>query len=140
MAERPSFATVRDLHRSPNGSQCEPPSVAVAVTDTSVTKVKASFSPHGPDGQRYLALGVHVAKRRWEKPGKSKPATRREYETVGYVLSGRAGLHIERQVVLLEPGDSWAVPRGAELSYKVLATFSAVEATARPAHAKGCDE
>ncbi len=112
------------------------------MTDTSVTKVKSAFSPHGPHGQKYLASGVHVAMRMWEKepPGKAKPAARREYETVGYVLAGRAELHIEGQMVLLEPGDSWVVPSGAEHSYKVLETFTAVEATSPPAHAKGRDE
>ena len=112
------------------------------MTDTSVTKVKCDFSPHGPHGQKYLASGVHVAMRLWEKepPGKAKPPSRREYETVGYALAGRAELHIEGQMVLLEPGDSWVVPRDAEHSYKVLETFTAVEATAPPAHAKGRDE
>ncbi|HEY1381803.1 MAG TPA: cupin domain-containing protein [Gemmataceae bacterium] len=112
------------------------------MTDTSVTKVKSAFSPHGPSGQKYLASGVHVAMRLWEKepPGKAKPAARRDYETVGYVLAGRAELHIEGQLVLLEPGDSWVVPGGAEHAYKVLETFTAVEATAPPAHAKGRDE
>jgi quercetin dioxygenase-like cupin family protein len=112
------------------------------MTDTTITKVKSSFSPHGPSGQKYLASGVHVAMRLWENepPGKAKPASRREYETVGYVLSGRAELHIEGQMVLLEPGDSWVVPRGAEHSYKIVETFTAVEATAPPAHAKGRDE
>jgi quercetin dioxygenase-like cupin family protein len=118
------------------------PREASAVTDTSVTKVKSEFSPHGPDGQKYLASGVHVAMRLWEKepPGRAKPASRRDFETVGYVLAGRAELHIEGQMVLLESGDSWVVPAGAEHSYKVLATFSAVEATSPPAHAKGRDE
>ncbi len=31
----------------------------------------------------------------------------REYETVGYVIKGRAELHLEGQMVLLNPGDSW---------------------------------
>src|SRR5437868_6132957 len=84
------------------------------VTDTSVTKVKSAFSPHGPGGQKYLASGVHVAMRLWEKetPGRAKPASRRDYETVGYVLAGRAELHTEGQMVLLEAGDSWVVPAG----------------------------
>ena len=111
-------------------------------TDTSVTKVKSDFSPHGKMGQKYLASGVHVAMRLWENepPGEPKPASRRDYETVGFVLAGRAELRLEGQTVLLEKGDSWVVPRGAEHSYKVLETFSAVEATAPPAHAHARDE
>src|SRR4051812_10339873 len=35
--------------------------------DTSVTKVQAKHAPHGKLGQKYLASGVHVAMRLWEK-------------------------------------------------------------------------
>jgi len=62
-----------------------------------------------------------------------KAASRREYETVGYVIGGRAELHLEGQKVLLEPGDSWLVPPGAEHRYAILEPFTAVEATAPPA-------
>jgi quercetin dioxygenase-like cupin family protein len=112
------------------------------MSDTSVTKVKAQFSPRGKAGQKYLAAGVHVAMRLWENevPGDAKPVTQRDYETVGYVLSGRAELHLEGQMVLLEPGDSWAVPRGARHTYKILEPFTAVEATSPPAFAHGRDE
>jgi quercetin dioxygenase-like cupin family protein len=112
------------------------------MADTSVTKVSGAHSPHGAMGQRYLASGVHVAMRLWEneQPGKPKAATRRDYETVGYVISGRAELHLEGQTVLLNPGDSWVVPKGAEHAYKILQPFTAVEATAPPAHAHARDE
>jgi hypothetical protein len=71
--------------------------------DTSITKVKAQFSPHGVMGQKYLALGVHVAMRLWqdEPPGAPKAPSQRDYETVGYVINGRAELHIEGQKVVL---------------------------------------
>ena len=110
--------------------------------DTSVTKVDARFSPRGKAGQKYLAAGVHVAMRLWEaqEPGEPKPLSRRDYETVGYVLQGRAELQLEGQMVLLEPGDSWVVPRGASHTYRFLETFSAVEATYPPAHVHGRDE
>ena len=110
-------------------------------TDTSVTKVNSSFSPHGDLGQKYLASGVHVAMRLWdnEQPGPQKAATSRAYETIGYVLAGRAELHLEGQMVLLGPGDSWVVPKGAAHSYKILEAFTAVEATCPPAHAHGRD-
>ncbi|WP_335645598.1 cupin domain-containing protein [Microvirga ossetica] len=51
----------------------------------------------------------------------------------GYVISGRAELEIEGQTVRLEPGDSWVVPAGAEHTYRILETFTAVEAMAPPA-------
>jgi quercetin dioxygenase-like cupin family protein len=115
--------------------------IAMSGTDTSVTKVNSAFSPRGDLGQKYLASGTHVAMRLWdgEQPGEAKPATRRDYETVGYVLAGRAELQLEGQTVLLEQGDSWTVPKGAAHSYKVLEAFTAVEATCPPAHAHGRD-
>lgn len=112
------------------------------MTDRSVTKVSSEFSPTGKMGQKYLATGVKVAMRLWknEQPGEPKPASRRAYETVGYVIEGRAELHLEGQMVLLETGDSWVVPEGAEHTYKILETFTAVEATCPPAHVHGRDE
>jgi len=111
-------------------------------TDTTITKVDSRHSPHGALGQKYLASGVHVAMRLWEKEaaGDEKPESRREYETVGYVIAGRAELHLEGQMVLLEAGDSWVVPRGAAHRYRILEPFTAVEATSPPAHAHARDE
>ena len=110
--------------------------------DTTATKVDSNYSPHGEMGQKYLASGVHVAMRLWEneEPNDAKPSRARDYETVGYCLKGKAELHLEGQVLTLEKGDSWVVPRGASHTYKILETFSAVEATSPPAHAKGRDE
>ncbi|MBX6316170.1 MAG: cupin domain-containing protein [Isosphaeraceae bacterium] len=110
--------------------------------DTTVTKVQARHSPHGEMGQKYLASGKNIAMRLWENepPAEAKPATARAYETVGYVIAGKAELHLEGQMVLLEPGDSWVVPKGANHTYKILEPFTAVEATYPPAHVKGRDE
>ncbi len=112
------------------------------MADTSVTKVQSGHSPLGRMGQRYLAAGVHVGMRLWEKeqPGEAKPVAARSYETVGFVLEGRAELHLEGQTLVLEPGDSWVVPRGATHSYKILEPFTAVEATCPPAFVHGRDE
>ncbi len=110
--------------------------------DTSVTKVNSAHSPKGAMGQKYLASGIHVAMRLWEAeaPDESKPPTQRDYETVGYVMSGRAELYIEGQMVLLAPGDSWVVPKGSTHSYRILEPFTAIEATSPPAHAHARDE
>lgn len=110
--------------------------------DTSVVKVMSKNSPTGEMGQKYLASGVSLAMRLWEneQPGDSDEQHAREYETVGYVIEGRAELHLEGQMVLLETGDSWVVPKGAKHSYKILDNFTAVEATHPPAHAHGRDE
>ena len=110
--------------------------------DTTVKKVSSGHSPKGPQGERYLASGKRVSMRLWrdEEPTQSKPSHRHEYEVVGYVISGRAELEIEGQVIRLEPGDSWLVPPDAEHTYRILETFTAVEATAPPAQAHGRDE
>lgn len=110
--------------------------------DTTVKKVSSANSPSGEMGQKYLASGVGVAMRMWEDqpPTDDKPARTRNYETVGYVIRGRAELHLEGQKVLLEPGDSWVVPKGASHTYKVLEAFTAVEATAPPAHVDDRDD
>jgi quercetin dioxygenase-like cupin family protein len=109
--------------------------------DTSVTKVDGEKSPVGRMGQRYLATGVRLSMRIWldEEPGEKQPV-RRDYETVGYVLKGHAELTLEGQTVRLEAGDSYVVPQGAEHSYRILETFSAVEATSPPAEVHGRDE
>jgi len=111
------------------------------MADSSVTKVDGEKSPVGRMGQRYLATGVRVSMRLWldEEPGEKAPV-RRDYETVGYVLKGRAELTLEGQTVRLEAGDSWVVPNGAEHRYRILETFSAVEATSPPAEVHGRDE
>ncbi|HVJ94683.1 MAG TPA: cupin domain-containing protein [Labilithrix sp.] len=116
-----------------------------ATHDTSVVKLDASHSPRGPMGEKYLASGVRVSMRLWEaepvtteteaKLGESE----REYEVVGYVVSGRANLYVESQVVRLDPGSSYVVPRGARHYYHVLEPFTAVEATSPPAQVHGRD-
>ncbi|SHL53495.1 cupin domain-containing protein [Hymenobacter psychrotolerans] len=112
------------------------------MADTTITKVDSRHSPKGPDGEKYLAFGTHVSMRMWEneQPGEQKEAVSRPYETVGYVLAGRAELHLEGQMVLLEPGNSWVVPQGAQHTYKILEAFSAVEATTPPAQVHGRDK
>ena len=110
--------------------------------DTTIMKVQGRHSPHGELGQKYLAGGKNVAMRLWEKVPAHPPKdpVARDYETVGYVIAGRAELHSEGQMVLLEPGDSWVVPRGATHTYRILETFTAVEATYPPAFVHGRDE
>lgn len=112
------------------------------MTDTSVIKIDSHASPKGEMGQKYLASGIHISMRLWEneQPGEPKPETQRDYETVGYVVQGKAELHISGQVVLLEPGNSWVVPKGASHTYKILESFTAVEATSPPAEVHGRDE
>ena len=112
------------------------------MSDTTVMKVDSAHSPRGEMGQVYLASGKNVAMRMWREvaPGVDEPVKARDYETVGYVISGRAELHSEGQLIKLAPGDSWVVPKGASHTYKILEAFTAVEATYPPAHVHGRDE
>lgn len=112
------------------------------MADTTITKVDSRYSPTGPEGEKYLASGTHISMRMWEneQPGEPKELSARPYETVGYVLQGRAELHLEGQTVVLEQGNSWVVPKGAQHTYKILESFSAIEATTPPAQVHGRDE
>ena len=101
----------------------------------SMSTTNSNTAPTGDQGEKKLAAGQHVALRLWEneQPGDPKPVSTSPYETVGYVLKGRAELHLEGQVTVLEPGTSYLVPQGASHTYKILESFSAVEATSPPA-------
>lgn len=112
------------------------------MADTTIVKVSSEASPKGDMGQVYLAAGKGISMRLWrdQTSDEAKPEISRDYETVGYVVSGRAELHLEGQMVLLEPGDSWLVPKSASHTYKILEPFTAVEATHPPAEVKGRDE
>jgi quercetin dioxygenase-like cupin family protein len=112
------------------------------MADKSVTKVNSAYAPQGPAGQKYLAAGVHLSMRLWQKesPTQDKPETMRDYETIGFVIEGQAELYMEGQRVLLEPGDSWVVPKGAKHRYKILQDFTAVEVTNPPAEVHARDE
>ena len=113
-----------------------------SVRDTTIKKVESGSSPRGEMGQKYLVAGKRVSMRLWvQEPGdKTKSPTKRAYETVGFVIAGRATLDLEGQTLNLKPGDSWLVPAGASHQYTILEPFSAVEATAPPAEVHGRDE
>ncbi|SDD46365.1 cupin domain-containing protein [Ruegeria marina] len=105
-------------------------------TDTTIKKVKSEFSPVGAMGQKYLVAGKRVSMRLWEAVPEgeaSKPYSHRNYETVGYVIKGKARLELEGQEITLEPGDCWLVPAGAKHLYHVEKPFTAIEATSPPA-------
>lgn len=106
------------------------------MSDTTIKKIDSTHSPTGAMGQIYLASGVGVALRMWQaaQPEQEMDLHSRDYETVGYVIEGRAKLHSEGQTVTLEPGDSWVVPKGAKHQYEIVEPLTAVEATHPPAH------
>ncbi len=106
------------------------------MTENSVKKVNQSSSPAGDMGQIYLASGKSMAMRLWDESAadtSDKPTRQRDYETVGYVLDGRAELHLDGQMITLEPGDSWVVPKDAPHTYRILEEFKALEVTSPPA-------
>jgi quercetin dioxygenase-like cupin family protein len=109
--------------------------------DTTVKKTDTTHSPKKGD-EKFLMSGKALSMRMWEdeEPGQDKPEVSRPYETIGYVLKGKAELHLEGQVVTLEAGDSYLVPKDARHTYKILETFTAVEATAPPAEQHGREE
>lgn len=108
--------------------------------DTTITKIDSSHAPRGEMGERYLASGTRLSMRLWEEePHQDEPLRERDYETVGYVIEGKAELEVEGQTVTLSAGDSWVVPRGAAHTYRILEPFKAVEATSPPALVHGRD-
>lgn len=111
------------------------------MADTTIKKIDSKYSPKGELGQKYLASGKQVSMRLWEDEpvAADKGDSMRDYETVGFVIKGRAELHCEGQMVILEPGDSWTVPKGASHHYRILEKFTAVEATAPPGEVHGRD-
>ena len=63
-------------------------------------------------GQTYLVSGKRVSMRLWEnEPRQVSEADRRDYETVGYVLAGRAELMIEMKDILAD--DDYRVLKSA---------------------------
>jgi len=105
-------------------------------------KVSCKTAPKGEMGQKYLAAGVHMGMRLWdnEPPAAQTIVTHRDYETLGFVIKGKAELLLEGQTILLEEGDSWLVPNGSGHAYRILENFTAVETTSPCAFAKGRDQ
>ena len=84
----------------------------------------------GTDGEVQLAAGAAMSMRLWrnEEPHDKAPH-KSPYETLGYVISGRAELTIEGQTAELGPGVCYLVPANAEHTYRIIETFTAVECT-----------
>jgi len=107
-----------------------------------IPQVKSeTLAQTGEMGQVYLATGKQVALRRWEESAceYGEPSCR-DYETVGYVLSGILELDLDGESVTLKSGDSWLVPAGAIHRYRVVEPIVAIEATSPPARFNDRDE
>lgn len=96
--------------------------------------IDAEHTRKGSNNERHLARGESISMRMWdaEPAGIEKKPSRREYETVGYVIAGRAEVVIEGEAAMLTPGTSWVVPKNAEHTYEVLETFTAIEVNSPP--------
>ena len=111
-------------------------------SDSTIKKVQSSGSPVGKMGQKFLVAGKKMSMRLWEDvpQGEAAQPYARDYETLGYVIKGRARLEIEGQEIRLEPGDCWLVPPGAKHIYHIEEAFTAVEATAPPAEIRNAQD
>ncbi|WP_261664742.1 cupin domain-containing protein [Deinococcus sp. Marseille-Q6407] len=94
-------------------------------------KVSRDETRHGKDGEHHLAKGENSSMRLWHNEQPSDTADKEphanDYETLGYVISGRAELTVDGETLTLQPGDSYLVPRGTQHTYRVLETLTAVE-------------
>ena len=115
---------------------------ATIKSDTTIKKVEASFFRRAEKWARNISspasafrcvFGLTNRGESW------KASTARNYETVGYVISGSARLDLEGQTLNLKAGDLWLVPAGAMHQYTIINPFTAVEATAPPAEVHGRD-
>lgn len=111
------------------------------MADHSVQKIDSSASPSGDMGQTYLVAGKKADLRRWDEPaGEAGEPHTRDYETLGYVVSGRVEIHVGDDRITCGPGDSYLVPEGATRRYRVLEDLVAVEACAPAARVEGRDQ
>jgi len=92
-------------------------------------------------GQDYLACGEFVALRRWEEcAGEQCQSEGRDYETVGYVISGALEIEVDGDTATVCAGESWMMPKGSPHKYRVVEDIVAVEATSPPGRTDGRDE
>ena len=109
---------------------------------STLEKVCRAEAERGAMGQMYLARGSSLSMRMWDNVSAEEhcESAAREYETVGYVIDGQAELTVDGQTIRLLPGDSWVVPKDTPHSYKIISSFTAVEATTPPARAADRDK
>ena len=101
---------------------------------THIEIIDAEHTRKSKTGERHLAKGEFLSMRMWdsEPAGIEKQPMRRDYETVGFVISGRAEVIVEGEAAMLTPGTSWVVPKGAEHTYEIFEAFTAIECNSPP--------
>lgn len=89
-------------------------------------------------GSRLLLSGQELTMWRWQVTpaanAEVNTRTSQDYEVMGYVISGRAELHVDGRVIPLGPGDSWVVPTGAPHAYVILEPLTAIKTSHPPAN------
>lgn len=106
--------------------------------ETGAMKVNSRNVPHSQQGQKHLLAGDVLSLQLWEEehPGRRRVKTKRDAETIGYVIAGRAELLVGERQVLLKPGDAWIVPKGVLHQYRILTPFTAIEVSCPPLSAQ----
>lgn len=123
------------------------------------SKLSGKNACRGDKGEILLITGNRLSMRKWQELPSShqqeQTAHSNDYETLGYVIRGRAVLRYdadwpdrdrateEKSVPIsalksrleLTEGDSWIVPAGVVHAYEVMEHFEAIEATSPPTHA-----
>ena len=80
-------------------------------------------------GMGKLISGQRSSMRYWnEKKRDGKEMHANDYETLGFVLGGKAHLTLGSETVELKKGDSYLVPSGVEHKYTIDSEFESVEA------------
>ena len=93
---------------------------------------KASFAKllkFNKDEQKHLATQQNIGIRCWENepPTELMVVEAREYKTAGYVIGGKADLYLQGQLIKLNAGDTWVVPKGVSYSYKITEAWRAIK-------------
>lgn len=102
-----------------------------------IEKLSVTEAPDGSMREKLLVGTDQVALRYWQElpprwpnnPKEQEEWTIRQYDTLGYVIKGRAELQTEGKSLKLQPGDSWRVPRGVRHRYVISEPLEAIEAT-----------
>ena len=89
---------------------------------------KSSISVVAGVRRKTLAFGEKgLMSKFYLEKGSTLPKHQHPHEQIGYLVSGELILHIGAESENLKPGDSWAVPGGAEHWAEVVETAEAIE-------------
>lgn len=100
-------------------------------------KTSAAEMPEQPMQSKLLLSGQELSMWFWQAMPNTDTEVEayvsQDYEVMGYIISGRAELHVDGKVISLKPGDSWVVPTGALHNYLILEPLTAIKTCHPPA-------